>query len=157
MPYTEQEVLKIYERHIKMLYRICYSYMKNKEDTEDAIQNTFLRLISKKERFANEEHEKAWLIVTATNLCKDHFRHWWQKTVSLREYEDVETKDTFEIDETLALIMTLKNKYKIVVYLYYYEGYTCKEIAMILHKPQSTIRNYLHDARKILQKKLEVN
>ena len=64
------------------------------------------------------------------------------------------SKFSFESDDTLELIMTLKDKYRIVIYLYYYEGYTSTEIAKMLHKPQSTIRNYLHEGREILRKKI---
>ena len=154
MPYTKQEIMEIYERHVKTIYRVCFNYMKNKADTEDAVQNTFVKLINCDRQFQNDEHEKAWLIVTATNLCKDHFRHWWQKKEPLKDYDNVSSKFSFESDDTLELIMTLKDKYRIVIYLYYYEGYTSTEIAKMLHKPQSTIRNYLHEGREILRKKI---
>jgi RNA polymerase sigma-70 factor (ECF subfamily) len=128
--------------------------MKNKADTEDAVQNTFMKLFGYKGLFQNEEHEKAWLIVAAENLCKDFLRHWWRKNVPLTEYENLCSRSPFEIDETLEAVLSLPNKYKAAVYLYYYEGYTCIEIAGMLHKPHSTIRNYLHEARKILRERL---
>ena len=67
MPYTKQEIMEIYERHVKTIYRVCFNYMKNKADTEDAVQNTFVKLINCDRQFQNDEQEKAWLIVTATN------------------------------------------------------------------------------------------
>jgi len=151
---TDKEVGEIYERHVNTIYRICFAYMKNTADTEDAVQNTFVKLLKYNGKFQNEEHEKAWLIVTATNLCKDHFRHWWQKKEQLEDYENLCIESPFEIDETIEVVMTLPDKYKIVIYLYYYEGYTSTAIAGILQKPQSTIRNYLHEGRLILRKKL---
>ena len=62
---TEKEVGEIYNRHVNSIYRICFTYMKNKADTEDAVQNTFVKLLKYSGEFQNEEHEKAWLIVTA--------------------------------------------------------------------------------------------
>ena len=80
---TNEELTRIYI-DTKTVYRVCFMYMKTRLDTEDMVQNTFLRLMRDKTIFQSEEHEKAWLIRTATNLCKDHFKHWWSKTVRTR-------------------------------------------------------------------------
>ncbi|MBO5987690.1 MAG: RNA polymerase sigma factor, partial [Lachnospiraceae bacterium] len=61
---TEEEITEIYERHMKTVYRVCFAYMKNAAETEDAVQETFFRLIRKDPRFESAEHEKAWLIRT---------------------------------------------------------------------------------------------
>ena len=116
--HTNKEIMEIYERHISTVYRICFTYMKNKADTEDAVQNTFVKLLKYKGQFQSEEHEKAWLIVTASNLCKDYLGHWWQKKESLEEYEDLCSQSPFETDETLEVVMALPVKYKTVIYLY---------------------------------------
>lgn len=156
---SDSEITDIYERHVSTVYRVCFSYMKNTADTEDMVQNTFIQMISSDMAFQSEEHEKAWLIVTASNLCKNHLRHWWQKRFNIDDYENVATTQPFEIDETLAVVMALPEKYKSTLYLYYYEGYTSTEIARLMEKPQSTIRNYLHRGRNILREKLggEIN
>lgn len=151
---TDKEIIEIYERHSLMVYRVCFAYMKNAADTEDMVQNTFIQLIKTRKRFEGEEHEKAWLIRTASNLCKNALNHWWRKRKNLDDYGGLQTQEIIEIDETFTIVMNLPNKYKTVVYLYYYEGYTSVEIAEILDKPGSTIRNHLHEARKILKKKL---
>lgn len=156
---SDKEITDIYTRHVNTIYRVCFSYMKNTADTEDMVQNTFIQMISSDTDFQSEEHEKAWLIVTASNLCKNHLRHWWQKRFNIDDYENVATTQPFEIDETLAVVMALPEKYKSTLYLYYYEGYTSTEIARLMKKPQSTIRNYLHRGRNILREKLggEIN
>ena len=151
---TDKEIAEIYERHKITLYRVCFAYMKNHADTEDALQETFYRLIRKGPPFKSEEHEKAWLIRTATNLCKNSLRHWWRKRRSLEDYEAPQTNGNVEISDTLSAVMELPEKYKTVVYLYYYEGYNSAEIARTLGKPGSTIRNYLHEARQALREKL---
>lgn len=154
MSRTSKDIMEIYERHVGTVYRICFSYMKNKTDTEDAVQNTFVKLINNNKKFQNEEHERAWLIVTATNLCKDYFRHWWQKREPIEAYENIIDHSSIEVDETLEAVISLPDKYKTVIYLYYYEGYSSAEIAGLLHRPKSTIRNYLHEGREILKRKL---
>lgn len=155
---TDKEIADLYTRHSNMLYRVCYSYMKNASDTENAVQDTFIRLIEKGPRFESEEHEKAWLIRTATNICKNTLKHWWRKNSNIDDLQDVEGPDNTDkigADEVLRAVMDLPDKYKTVVYLYYYEGYTSVKIADMLNKPQSTIRNYLHEARLILRERLD--
>ncbi|MDI9514316.1 MAG: RNA polymerase sigma factor [Clostridiaceae bacterium] len=152
---TDEELSQIYHRHVKTVYRVCFMYMKNNHDTEDMVQNTFLRLMRDGTRFESEEHEKAWLIRTATNLCKDHFRHWWSKRVGMDAVADVAAEDAITIDETLNKVIKLPSKYKTVVYMYYYEGYSTVEIARILGKKVSTIRSHLHTGRKLLRIEME--
>lgn len=152
---TDEELSRIYHRHVKTVYRVCFMYMKNSHDTEDMVQNTFLRLMRDNTRFESEEHEKAWLIRTATNLCKDHFRHWWTKRLGMDAVADVAAEDALVIDETLNKVLMLPSKYKTAVYLYYYEGYTTVEIAKILGKNASTVRSWLHAARKLLRVEME--
>lgn len=153
---TDKEIGEIYQRHIKTVYRVCFAYMKNPADTEDAVQDTFYKLIKSGVAFESDEHEKAWLIRTASNICKNILGHWWRKRNRLENFEDIQDDDGghFEVAETFNVVMGLPNKYKTVVYLYYYEGYNSVEISNILEKPPSTIRNYLHEARGILRKKL---
>lgn len=150
---TDKEVAEIYQRHKNTIYRVCFAYMKNPVDAEDALQETFCRLIRAGGAFADKEHEKAWLIKVATNLCKNSLRHWWRRTVNL-ERQNLEENTEPQIDGTLAAVLALPAKYKTVIYLYYYEGYNSTEIAKMLGKPQSTVRNHLSEARKALREKL---
>ena len=76
---TDEEFVEIYNRHVDTVYRVCFSFMKNAADTEDMVQETFLKFISSRKSFASEEHEKAWLIVTASNTCKDELRRFKRK------------------------------------------------------------------------------
>lgn len=130
-------------------------FMKNRHDTEDMVQNTFIRLMKDNTRFESEEHEKAWLIRTAANLCKDYFRSRWSKTVGIDSAAEVAADSPPQIDETLSMVLALAPKYKTVTYLYYYEGYTTVEIARILGKKESTVRSRLHTARKLLKIEME--
>jgi RNA polymerase sigma-70 factor (ECF subfamily) len=148
------EITEIYERHCKTVYRVCFAYMKNQADTEDAVQETFYKLIKVGTPFESKEHEKAWLIRTASNLCKNTLKHWWRKRENLDDYHYLHAKESFIIDDVFELVLALPEKHKTVVYLYYYEGYDSVEIARILGKPQPTIRYRLYEARKILKAKL---
>ncbi|MCL1863824.1 MAG: RNA polymerase sigma factor [Defluviitaleaceae bacterium] len=146
------ELERIFEENHKTIYKICYTYMKTAAETEDCVQEAFVKLITSGKKFESKEHEKAWLIRTATNICKNILRHWWQKRENIENHH---LSENFENDDTLAVVLDLPTKYKTVVYLYYYEGYDSTEIAKILQKPNSTIRNHLHEARKILKEAIQ--
>ena len=151
---TDKEIADIYQRHVQAVYRLCFAYMKNPADAEDAVSDTFCRMIQSDTVFESEKHAEAWLIRTAGNVCKNRLKHWWRRNESLEEYAHLHDGAAVEIDSTLEAVMDLPDKYKSAVYLYYYKGYTGAEIAAILRKPQSTIRNHLHEARAILKRKL---
>lgn len=144
-----------YDRNYKLVYRICFTYMKNAHDAEDCTEDTFVKVLTGNISFNDETHEKKWLTVAAINLCKDRLKHWWRKTtVSLDEVAELPGGNDFKIDETLAVVMTLPPKYKDVIYLHYYEGYQTDQIAAMLNRNHSTVRNQLRDARAILKEKL---
>ena len=147
---TRMEFVAIYNRQVDTVYRVCYSFMKNKADTEDMVQETFLRLLSTKKEFENERHEKAWLIVTASNLCKDALKKWWRKSENIDDFLDIAQEPKQE-DSVLEIILQLPNDYKDAVYMYYYEGYSTVEIARHLKCPEATVRSRLSRARKQLQ------
>jgi len=128
--------------------------MKNQTDTEDMVQDVFYKLIKTGKVFESIEHEKAWLITTATNLCKNALSHWWRKRENPETLEGMYSSNGIEVDEVLDAVMSLPNKFKTVVYLYYYEGYNSAEIAKMLSKPQNTILYHMSEARKILKEKL---
>ncbi|MCL2141115.1 MAG: RNA polymerase sigma factor [Dehalococcoidia bacterium] len=152
---TDREIEQIYIRHVKTVYRVCYTYLRNAADTEDAVSSTFVKMIKKAPEFNSEEHEKGWLIRTASNVCKDFLKHWSRHNVDIANYADTLKSETIlEADSLVESVYSLPDKYKTVVHLYYYDGYTSTQIANILRKPQSTIRNYLHEARNILKEKL---
>ncbi len=147
---SKKEFVEVYYRHVDTVYRVCYSFMKNRADTEDMVQETFLRLLSAKKEFQNERHEKAWLIVTASNICKDTLKKWWRKNENIEDFLDI-AEEPREHDGILEEILKLPEDYKDAVYMYYYEGYTTVEIAEFLHCPESTVRSRLMRAKKKLQ------
>ena len=152
---AENGFAEFYERHYKMVYRICFTYMKNKPEAEDCTEDVFVKVLSGNFIFHDETHEKKWLTVTAINLCKDRLKHWFRRMVS--PIEDAEEKAGEEIpepDETLDAVMSLPPKYKDVIYLHYYMDYKTDEIAEMLHKPPSTVRSHLSEARSLLKKQL---
>ena len=151
---TQQQFTQIYYRNVSSVYRVCYSYMKNKPEAEDMVQETFLRMITSGQTFENSHHEKAWLIVTAANLCKDTLKKWWRKHEDLDDYANILPAADPKEDSAVEAVLNLPPKYKDVVYLYYYEGYSTAEIARHLKSPEATVRSRLSRARTILKDQL---
>ncbi len=153
--YTNEKICDIYSRNIDTVYRICFIFMKSHtQDLEDAIQTTFLNMLSSGKTFESKDHEKAWLIVTASNVCKNMLAQGWRRKVKLQEMlspDQTIIEPQFEIDETLNNVMALPDRYKTAVYLHYYNGYTGVEIAKLLGKSESTVWGYLHKGRKLLK------
>ncbi len=138
-----------------MVYRIAICNAKNKEDAEDIFQDVFISLIKNLHKIENEKHLKYWLIRTTINFSKNLHLSFWKKKVLL---ENKEKGKTYIDDEVLLLreeIKTLSDKQKSVIYLYYYEGYSIKEISEILNISDGTVKSRLSSARNNLKLKLE--
>jgi RNA polymerase sigma-70 factor (ECF subfamily) len=146
----ENTIIKIIDRHSNMIYRICFVYLKNKYDAEDAFQEVIIKLMERAPHFQNDQHEKAWIIKVSCNHCKNILNYnTSKKHVAFDEDIGLKTIDTQ--DNTLEHILNLPLHYRNVLYLYYYEGYSTKEIANILKRRDATIRTWLKRARETLK------
>jgi RNA polymerase sigma-70 factor (ECF subfamily) len=146
----------VVEKYSDMIVRVAFSYMKNIYDAEDVTQDTLLKLIKKSPQFENESHEKAWLIRVAINNCKNRLKTvWFKKILSLQDHIYDFTDFTPKENEVIHAVLKLSAKYRTVIYLFYFEGYSIVEIASILDCKESTIGSRLHRARKLLKFDLE--
>ncbi len=151
------EIGEIYHRHVDTLYKVCFMLLKNVSDTEDAVQTVFIKLLQSNKSFTDHEHEKAWLIRTAQNHCRNILKHWWsRKKVNIESLPEQTIPKRDDLKDVWRQVLDLPTKYKTVVYLYYYEGYSTKEIAHMLNIKESTIRSQLHTARKLLKISIEM-
>ena len=133
-----------------MLFRLCLITLGNSHDAEDAVQETFIRYLQKAPEFKNTEHEKAWLITVATNKCKDILR--FKSKHQQISFDDINefTTDSHGSDIIEAL-MTLPEKFKTVLILYYVEGYSTEEIARIIKRTKSAVKMRLQKGRHLLK------
>lgn len=151
--YTDREFAEVYERHINMVYRLSFILLKNTYDADDAVQSVFMKLFKHNRAFHDREHEKAWIIVTTQNTCKDVLKSWWR---SRRIDMDALPEKTYWNDneqhtEVLEQLLRLPEKYRTVLYLYYYEDYSVKEISQLLNRKESTIQTQLAKGRARLK------
>lgn len=151
--HRDKELAELYQRHADLVYRLCYIYLKNPVDAEDAVQSVFLKLIKTHTEFNDYEHEKAWLMVTARNYCKDVLKNWWKtRRVALDAIPEVPSWNGNEPSgKVLARLLSLPEKYKTVLYLYYFEEYSVIEISELLGYKESTIQTQLYRGRKRLK------
>lgn len=150
------------ETNKDMVYRIALHDCRNRHDAEDIMQIVFLKLYRSAVAFESPEHLKNWLIRVTVNECRRMFVSPWKKHEECREYLPEEgaawgfdSEEARRDQEILQAVMALPRKFRVPVYLYYYEGYQAAEIAILLKKNPSTIQTRLMRARKHLKISLE--
>lgn len=152
---SEQEANRAIERYSDTVRRICMIHLKNHADTEDIFQNVFLKYVLSTTVFESEEHEKAWFIRVTINACRDLLKSFFRsRTVSLDTLLDQPAELTQEDHTVLEAVLALPPKYRDVVYLHYYEGYTAPQIGQILKKNVNTIYTLLGRAKQALRETL---
>ena len=153
---NEQEVNRAIEQYSDTVRRLCMIHLKNHADTEDIFQTVFLKYALSSVTFENDEHEKAWLIRVTLNACKDLLKSFFHsRTVSLDEITDQPAKPSADHREVLEAVLSLPPKYRIVVYLHYYEELTAPEIGRILGKNVNTVYTLLTRSKQMLREKLK--
>lgn len=136
------------------LYRLCTVMLKNREDAQDAVQESFVRYMTKAPDFTDSEHEKAWLIRVATNICKDMLR--WRKHSSFLSLDEIRNIGTSEDNaQILGLLVSLEEKYRIIIHLHYVEGYKTDEISAMLGMSSAAVRKRLQRGRDMLRELYE--
>lgn len=150
---SEWEANRAIDRYADLVRRVCMIHLKNHADTEDIFQTVFLKYVTGTTEFESEEHEKAWFIRVTINACKDLLRSFFRsRTVSLDDLLEQPDQVPEDHREVLEAVLALPDKYRDVVYLHYYEGYTAPEIGTILHKNPNTVYTLLTRARDELRK-----
>lgn len=144
---TETTFTAAAERHLDMVYRVALNWFRSPADAEDAAQTTMLKLWQTDTEFADDEHLRRWLVRVALNVCKDMTRSPWRRhTVSLEELPEPAFSDE-ERRTVYREVMALPGKYRVPLYLYYYEGYSVSEIGELLRLNVSTVQTRLARAR----------
>ena len=144
------EIENVIKTYSNMLFKICLVMLCSEQDAEDALQDTFFKYISKAPVFNDAEHQKAWLIRVATNICNDAGRFRLRHShINIDELSDYyESKEDADILETVFL---LPQKYKLVIHLHYVEGYDVASIAEISGASIAAVKKRLQRGREMLK------
>lgn len=157
----EKEQFEYYFREYhSLIFRIAFTELKSHADAEDVVQEVFFRILRYHPEFESTEHEKAWMIRSTINRCKDFLKNKWNNsTVGLDRLPEGERAylhlPYVQEDGTLWAVLELTERYRQPLYLFYYEDYSIKEIAQILGLPENTVKTNLRRGREAVRKLLE--
>lgn len=143
------------EKYMDTVYRVALNYVKNPNDADDITQNTMIKLFSYKKEFLDEKHIKYWLIRVAINECKSYRQSFWHRNITgLSDYIEPIQFSEPEQSNLYYAVMNLPEKYRIVIYLYYYEDYSISEISSLVSCSKTAIQTRLMRGRVKLKEKL---
>lgn len=150
---TDGYIQYVLDTYSQTIIRLCYTYVRNIFDAEDIAQDVLVSLLKRGKPFESPEHEKAWLLRTAINKSKNHLKSGWiTRTVRLNDTDRSEEDDSMnEKNEVMEAVLSLPEKYRTVIHLFYYDGYSIKEISGIVGKKPATVGTLLARGRTMLK------
>ena len=151
-----REPAALAEQYAGMLYRLAYARTGSRADAEDVMQTVMLKLFEYDKEFESEAHLKHWLLRVSVNESRKLLRSFWRRvSVPLDDWRELEAPEHGERAELLEAVMALDPKYRLAIYLYYYEGLTVAETAAAMRANPSTVQTWLLRARARLRSALD--
>ena len=151
---TEEKFIHAVKRNSQRLFVIAFSYLKNKHDAEDALQNAFLKLWKSKIEFNDDLGIDKWLTKVIVNDCKNFFNLSFRQNKSIEEVYDVSTFDKYFNVDLYNAVMSLNKKERLCVILFYYDDLTISDISKVTGIKESTVKSLLKRSRNKLKLKL---
>ena len=148
---TKEDFARAVHEYKDTVFRVAFSYMKNREDADDVTQTVFLKLYKNETGFENDAHLRNWLIRVTINECKSIFRAPWRRMENIEDYANQLAMPSPKYSELFSTVMDMPEKYRTILYLFYYEEYSTDEIADSLGIPAATVRTRLARGRKKLR------
>ncbi len=153
--FTEEEFNNLVKTYMDTVFRLALNYVRCSYTADDITQNVFIKLYRSNKDFESEDHIRNWLIKVTVNECKKVFMSPLRKVAPIEEYMETIPFPTQEHSDLFYAVMALSPKYRVVIYLHYYEGYSTEEISKLLGIPAATVRTQLKRGREILKTNLE--
>lgn len=152
---TDQQFTPLAQRYMDTIFRLAFHYTKSQAEADDITQEVLLKLYRADKEFESEDHVKYWLLRVTINACKKALLSPWRRTEPIEDYTAAIPFPSPAHSELMDAIMNLPAKYRIPIYLHYYEDYSCDEVAALLHIPGATVRTRLRRARAMLKTDLQ--
>lgn len=140
---TEEQFAYLAKKYMDMVFRLALHYTKSRSESDDITQEVLLKLYRTDKPFESEDHVRYWLIRVTVNECKRAFLSPWKRTEPIEDYAEQLAFKTPEHSELFHAVMALPQKYRVPLFLHYYEGYSCEEISQFLGIPNATVRTRL--------------
>ena len=151
---TDEQYTACARRYMDTVFRVAFNYLKSRSDADDITQNVLIKLYRANKTFENDAHIKHWLIRVTINECKRALLSPWRHIEPIEDYIETLRFETPEQSELFELVMKLPAKYRVAIFLYYFEDYSTEEIARLLNIPNATVRTRLRRARETLKSEL---
>ena len=148
---TDTQFSEYAQKYIDTVYRVAFSMLRNPHDADDVTQDVFLKLYTARVEFQSEDHVKNWLMKVTVNACRNVFRMPCRRAEDIEEYAQTLGFESPEQTDLFLAVNSLEQKYRIAVHLYYFEGYSVKEIGKILGVSENTVSTRLARARAKLR------
>jgi RNA polymerase sigma-70 factor, ECF subfamily len=157
---------EIMNRYGQEILQLSFSYVKNKQIAEDLTQEIFVKCYKSLHTYSGKSKFRTWLWRIASNHCKDYLKSWYNKNVFTTDYqplydsiqsdsvEQTVIKDE-EDDQLAAAVMELPVNYREVIYLFYFEEMSIREISLVTDVKENTIKTRLKRAKELLKERLE--
>ena len=153
--FTDEQFTRLVRRYIDTVFRVALNCVKNPADAEDVTQTVFEKLLREQKPFEGDEHIRYWLIRVAVNESRKLLRSPWRSWESYEDYLGSVAFDDPAHRELFRAVMGLPKKYRVAIYLHYYEGYSTRELGDILRIPKNTVCSHLKRGRELLRKELQ--
>lgn len=147
----EEQISNYIMEHYENLYRFAYSYMKNKEDAMDVVQESVYKALRSCQTLKDENQIASWIYQIVIRTALDMLRKSKREIVGMEEYQEEGVKDKYEDIDVMKSLYTLSEEERTIVILRYFEDRKLKEIATILSEPENTIKSKLYRALKKLK------
>ena len=147
----ESEFVRQVNTNKGTVFRVAYGYLRNKADAEDVVQNAVFKLYRCEREFESDEHVKRWLIRVTVNECTSLYRALRRRPENIDDYLETLAMSSERHADLVRKVMRLPARYRNAVYLYYYEGYSTREVAELLRVPEATVRTRLARGRRRLK------
>lgn len=153
--FTEKQFSHLAQKYMDTVFRLAFNYLKSQSEADDVTQEVLIKLYRTGKEFENEEHIKHWLIRVTINECKKMFLSPWKRIEPIEDYASTLSFTSPEHSELFYAVVDLPKKYRVPIFLYYYEDYSCEEISSFLGIANATVRTRLRRGRELLKTKIQ--
>ena len=152
--FTEEQFSYLAKKYMDTVFRLAFNYTKSRSEADDVTQEVLIKLYRTDKEFESEEHIKHWLIRVTINECKKAFLSPWKRIEPIEDYASTLSFTSPEHSELFYAVMDLPKKYRVPIFLHYYEDYSCEEISSFLRIANATVRTRLRRGREMLKTKI---